>query len=399
MQPLRRFWRDNSVLGASTAAAGVANWLYAVVLAHRLGPVAFGDVSVLNNMVVVLMLPASVVTLVATRTGRTGVRWRRAAGWRWLAGGMLWLIPALLNRRLGSALHVPSGLLWVWPLAAFPIMDYAANVGYLQRARQYGRVGGLAVGGSLAAVGAAGVAAVVPHRLLVLGTLQALLAGGLWAFSACWATRLTPQPNLPEGRAVLLPAIAGTLGSLLTLTDSIVAKARFSPLTAGHYTGLATIGQAVPFVAGALATVLLTAVLDHPGDSRRWLARTLMLYGALAGGADILFLAAPDAVVRVALGSAFLPISGLLPLYGAGMTGLGTVLILLAFAVARHRWAGVWPVMLGWTGWVLWLAREPTLPGLVTATAVTMLTTLAMQGVALGLVAGSETGRTQRRYG
>lgn len=363
-----KFWRDNLVYGLASVLAGIFNWLYAILLAHGLGPARYGVVVTLNNVMAVLMLPAAVVSLAATRRGKPALDLRRLRAGYGAVGVGLWLIVTVLAGPLGAALKVSPVLFSIFGLAAWPMMDYAANLGYLARARRYLWLGALGVAEGGLAVAAVLGALGSHYPLAMLGVYQATLVWVLWAISVGAVNRLAPSPA-PSGRSVALAALVGITQSLMNLTDGVIAKARLLPTDAGLYNGLATVGQSVPFAAASLSLVMLTAMLDRPGEHRRWFRGTLTLYGILGLGAEVLFWRAPRTVVHWALGPGFAGVAHLLAAYGIGMLALGFVLIFLAEAVARGWWVLLVPQALGLAAWAAGLFYASNLAALVSVTA------------------------------
>ena len=102
----------------------------------------------------------------------------------------------------------------------------------------------------------------------------------------------------------------------MMLTDGVIAKARLRPNQAGLYNGLATVGQTLPFIAGSLALVMLTAMLDRPVQRARWFYSALAIYLSIGVAVELLFWLAPRVVVQWALGDRFVSVGHWLALYG-----------------------------------------------------------------------------------
>ena len=384
------FWRDNILLGTATVLSGLANWLYEMLLAHQLGPVGFGNVTSLNNIVLLLSIPASVVTLVATKRGRPEPQWWRTVR-NWVAGGVLWLIPVLLGPWLVSWQKIPPKLLPLWALACWPLIDYAANLGYLQRSRRYVQVGLAVVFASFGGVASVIVASHMVHYLVWLGSLQSVTMWGAWGLSRYWASTIVAPPRTVANVAGTgLAASVGILGTTLMLTDMIWAKSQLSPHWAGAYTGLATIGQAIPYLAGANATVLLTTSLDERTSAGRWLGRTLATLGGMVLLAETIFVWQGQWVVQTVLGASFIEVARWLAWYGLAMGALAGLMILMAYAVALDRIQGVWPVVLGQVGWAYGLSQTHRLAQLVHVTVWVLVGTLLLEAVVL-MVGSSRT--------
>ncbi len=352
----RKFWTDNLVYGSATVTAGIFNWLYAILLAHGIGPARYGTVMTLNNVVAIMTLPASVVTLAATRRGKPAERLGRLHVRLGTAGILLWIFLAAASGILSRAFRISPELFLIFGLSAWPVVDYAANLGYLARARRYLWLGVLTAAGSALSVAAVLIATRGGHVMAVLGILQAAGLWLLWVLSLAAVKRLPPA-EFVGGRPVALSAGVGIVQSLTALTDSVVAKAMLTPVSAGLYNGLATIGQAIPYGAGSLALVMFTAMLDQPREKDRWFHRTVLVYLALAGSAELIFWWDPRMIVEFALGPQFLPVVPWLAYYGLGMLALGLVVLFLTEAIARLWWSMLGLSVLGMALWVVLLVQ------------------------------------------
>ncbi|MHB1611498.1 MAG: hypothetical protein ACYCT0_07395, partial [Sulfobacillus sp.] len=272
-----KFWADNAAYGGATILAGIFNWLYGVLLAHGMGPARYGVIVTLNNVVAVITLPASVVTLASTRRGKPSQRLGFLRLCYGISGIALWGLLALSAIPLGKTLNVAPGLFLLFGLSSWPLIDYAANLGYLARARRYTWLGGLAVTGSGLSVAAVMGAVMARDGVALLGVLQAMVLWMLWGLSAI-AVRGLKVEAAPGSRSIVLSSGVGMAQSLMMLTDGVIAKARLRPNQAGLYNGLATVGQTLPFIAGSLALVMLTAMLDRPVQRARWFYSALAIY-------------------------------------------------------------------------------------------------------------------------
>ncbi len=367
-----KFWADNAAYGGATILAGIFNWLYAVLLAHGMGPARYGVIVTLNNVVAVITLPASVVTLASTRRGKPSQRLGFLRLCYGISGIALWGLLALSAIPLGKTLNVAPGLFLLFGLSSWPLIDYAANLGYLARARRYTWLGGLAVTGSGLSVAAVMGAVMARDGVALLGVLQAMVLWMLWGLSAI-AVRGLKVEAAPGSRSIVLSSGVGMAQSLMMLTDGVIAKARLRPNQAGLYNGLATVGQTLPFIAGSLALVMLTAMLDRPVQRARWFYSALAIYLSIGVAVELLFWLAPRVVVQWALGDRFVSVGHWLALYGLAMLALGLLIILLAEAIAREWWTTLVLALGGLAVWIGLLVRAPSLAGLVHATAVSLI--------------------------
>ena len=391
----RKFWSDNVILGLATMTAGLFNTLYSVVLAHALGPADYGRIAALNNIVGIFLLPLPLVGLFAIRLGkRSGRNW---LGFFMVGLGLLmFLLSMALSPVLARTFHLSVPLVVLFAASVILNFGYALYIGFLERARSYLEVGALMVASTGLSVLAVMVAVTMGHKhpIFWLGILQ----GGLVVFLyllAKWRGRRLPDINPVS----LHPAVIGTtigVGSLQALwgmSDSLLAKAHLSTFNAGLYTGIATIGQALPFIVGSAATVMLTAILDDEDNRLKYLGRTLALTGILAAVFLLILFGFPSQVVRIFLGPHFLPITALLWDYGMAMTSLSFVVVLTTYGVAVGDW---WSMIAGAFGtllWIFWMLDSLSMQSLVHRTLWSMFATLA--AVVLVLWKSQGKGRPQ----
>ena len=382
----RQFWSDNLVLGVATVAAGIFNTLYSVVLAHSLGPVRYGLVAGLNNLVGLFLLPLPLVGLAAVRYGKQqGQTWisRGAMG----LGALLFLVALLLAPLLGRALKVSDTLILLFSAGLVFNYGYALYVGFLERARRYYWVGFLVGLSSVSALMAVAMAVTVGrhHPLFWLGVWQGLAVLGLFLAARRASRCVEPVPPAPLSRAMVATTVGvGTLQSLWGLSDSLWARVELTPHAAGLYAGLATIGQGLPFLASGLVTVMLTAILDTPAQRRALLVRTIGMVFIIAVTFWGVVTLAPDVVVQVALGRRFLPLLPLVQRYIGAMAALSFVLALTTYSVAIGAYQAMVAAAVGTAGWVVSMAGAHSMAALVNRTVLFMGVTLVLVVVGLG---------------
>lgn len=375
----QKFWSDNLLLGVATVVAGIFNMLYSVVLAHALGPQSYGKIVTLNNLVGLFLLPLPLVGLLAIRLGKRAQN--RGLTYTVLGMGVaMFCVGVLLRGSLASIFHLSSALIVLYVASVIPNFGYALYIGFLERARSYAVVGVLLAVASGLGVGAVALAVSwgQPHPLLWAGILQGVLVVAMMYVARAQSHKVPELKPSALAPAILVTTIGiGTLQALWGMSDSLLAKAHLSALDAGLYTGIATVGQALPFVVSSVATVMLTAILDDPGHPRRYLLRTLGVTAILAIGFLGVVYVVPRDVVTVFLGVHFLPIAPLLTLYGLAMTAMAFVIVLTTYGVAVGDWWSVIPTAAGTLLWIIWMLSSHQMGSLVERTLWSMLFTLA----------------------
>ena len=127
------------------------------------------------------------------------------------------------------------------------------------------------------------------------------------------------MPNLTllrphAGYALLILIVSFVSTSWLSL-DTLAVKHYFSAETAGIYAGVSTIAKIIFYVAGSVATVLLSKIRIEalPDENRGLLWRSVGLTTLIAGAAGLLLSLFPSEFLRLLLGSQYLSAAPLLP--------------------------------------------------------------------------------------
>ncbi len=344
-------------------AAGVLNALYHVVVARMLGPVSYGTLSALGTLALLLQTPVSIISLVYTRRGAGPSEvWRHAAGWV-AAGTALWLALFAVSGPVAELFHLPPDLVVVTGLTVVPALAYGAFDGILQWAASFGWVGTLTVLDSLTRT--LGAFATYAWRLgltglIVFGPLTALTDVVVAWFGVRRAVRWATRQGLPHFSGLINAGGVGVLALVLTSTDVLVAKHGLPPRAAGYYSGLATMGRAPVFFAGAVGTVLLSSAQRDPGRARYYLVRSLVLVGALGTIGVLVYVAAGHLAVSLMLGPRFLPMLPQLVVYTAAMTMQSAILVGLYYGASKNWRIPTVAAAVGFLAWMglLWTSHH-----------------------------------------
>ncbi len=396
----RRFWADNAALGLATVVAGLFNSAYSILLAHALGPANYGRVGALNNLVSLFLLPMPIVSLAAIRIGKQTGRSR------WLEWGSLGLgillfgAAVLLGPYLSRRFALSPVLVTLYLSSIILDFGYALYLGYLKRARRYAVVGFLLALASLTGLLSVVLAITAGRQapLAWLGIWQFTFMGVLFLLTRAFSRRVPHLPPTYVRREVVATTLGvGTLQALWGFSDVLFAKAHLSTVQAGLYTGLSTIGQAFPFVIASLCTVMLTAILDEPGKRRAYLSRTLwatLILGVLFIG---VLLWIPDPVVRLALGSAFVPMSALVQRYSDAMAAMALILVFTTYGVANGTYRTMMAAAVGTVGWLVSLITAHSMAALVNRTLIGMVASLVLVVLVFVVRRANETSLVDHR--
>jgi len=353
------------------------NYCYHVVLAHLLGPSEYGSLATLLNLTTVMVIPASVVTLIYTRFGRREQQAERESWLLWSLGVALWILMVGFRNDLAQILRVGSLLVVIFTLELIPSLAIGANMGILQHVRRYWAVGLLIALSNGIRVLAALATMLTLYRLLALGLFEAAAAAVTFAVSRWLSAATVAQTKDSSPGGVTETALVGVANVVMAVADGMISKHNLSPFWAGEYNGLATIGHTIQYISGSLGTVMLTSILAEPKAHLKFAGLTLAVYGILSASAQWVFCQRAEEVVELVLGTHFVAVVPYLGRYGWGMMAVGFLNITLMYAVASKRWAPMALVGLGIIVWVGGLSLQNTFAGFVNATVVIMGATAA----------------------
>jgi O-antigen/teichoic acid export membrane protein len=188
--------------------------------------------------------------------------------------------------------------------------------------------------------------------LIVFGPLTSLIDLVVSWFGVRQAVRWARRQGIPHFDGLANAGVVGVLALVLTSTDVLVAKHGLTPQAAGYYSGLATMGRAPVFFAGAVGTVLLSSAQRDAARARAYLLRSLLLVGVLGSIGVLVYVLAGHLAVSLMLGPRFLPMVPQLVLYTSAMTMQSGIVVGLYYGAAKS-WH--WPTAAAAVGFVVWM--------------------------------------------
>lgn len=350
--------RDSFNLTLAFGVMNLANWLYHVVMSRALDPIGYGSLSALLGMLLVLTVPVNTIQMgLSTVVALAYARGEEVALWAHLSaslrvflgfGGVTFAAIAVLSGKLAMLLQLSSPVPLL--IAATVLISWSMLPvlrGMLQGAQRFH-----ALGLSFAAEGLLKFGAGAALVMLGFGLNGAISGVSLAGFGALGLTllplwgRMHPerQPEDVDFVQVLRPlapfGVAIGCFTLLTQADVILVKAFFPPHQAGIYAAASTAGKVILNLTAALAMVTLpelTRQHSKAGDGWSVLARGL-LYGGLAGGGTVaLYFLAPQVVVQVLFGNAYLDAVPLLGLLGLAMLAYELALLIIYYLLGTGQ--------------------------------------------------------------
>jgi O-antigen/teichoic acid export membrane protein len=134
--------------------------------------------------------------------------------------------------------------------------------------------------------------------------------------------------------------MATTSNGLLFTVDMVLAGHYLPPHGAGLYDALATLGKTVVFISTSVVTAIFpkAAELHHRGQSAtRIVLLSFLAMLTLSGMVEIMFIAAPVPITRLAMGAKVVAIAGELPWYGLAMLMFAPAQALITYFLAVNN--------------------------------------------------------------
>ena len=365
------FVRHNAIFFVGSLAMGVLNYLYYPVMGRLLRPTNFGEVQSLFSLFAQITIFLNVLSLLTVnivanyldeaRRNRVIAELEKLAV---LVSGLLLLATIACATflqhffKFGSSL--PFCMLALAVLAGTPL---TFRTGYLRGKKKFGLV---SLSGIVAS--ACDLAFSIALVLAGFGTTGAILglalaqAVGL-GFAAVVARRqgftepLTRNffrlPDLglivPELKYSLLVLTGSLAVTGLYSIDTIAVKHYFDAHTAGLYAGISTIARIIFFLTASIAQVLLPSVRlqQHPRENRQVLFKSFGLLAVLGGGTLLIFTIFPHVIIRILMGTTYLPYANLLPRLSLVVFVISLLNLFIMYFMALRKYAIALLVILG----------------------------------------------------
>ncbi|HWD52008.1 MAG TPA: glycosyltransferase family 39 protein [Acidimicrobiales bacterium] len=335
--------RDQATVASGQIAAGLGNMAFSLIMARILAPGTFAQFASFLALYLLLSMPGSAVSAVAALEPARVARYRSALLY---GGAVVGLGLAVSSPWVGPALRLPVAMVVVLGLSG-PVLGTLA----LDRGRLYGwnrharLVASLAVepavrlllGLGLATVGGAvgGALGVTVAGYAALEIARRHWSGGR-VTGADRTDAADPRPTATESarRAGSQPATWTVLAFLALVVvqnqDLLIANRVLSPLQAGQFAVLSTLGGLSVFATMTVPLVLLPRSRAGDGGLLPALGITALIGGAAVGVVAL----APAALVTALFGARYHQVAGVLVLYVGAMSLLG-----IARVVVAHRCA------------------------------------------------------------
>jgi O-antigen/teichoic acid export membrane protein len=162
--------------------------------------------------------------------------------------------------------------------------------------------------------------------------------------------------NFPDIRSLLpeLKYAALVLAGSLAITgmyslDIIAVKHYFDAHTAGLYAGISTVARIIFFLTASISQVLLPSILlTAPAHKNRQILKKSLILLICTGGSALLFFAIfPEFVIRILMGSSFVPFAYLLPRLSLLLFAVSILNLFIMYNLALRRYGTALVVSVG----------------------------------------------------
>lgn len=357
------FLRQNAVLFIGSVGAGALNYLYYPILGRLLQPSSFGEVQTLVSLFLQIVIFLNVLGLLTVNiianhgdnphAQRTVFELEKIAL-------IISVIILLATLALGPTLKSFFNFDDVTPfiilaLSVVVTVPQTFRTAFLRGKQLFGMTSISNIVGSAAKL-ALSVAFIIigwGTTGAILGLVGAQLIAFVYAavrarqngFEPSFKKDLLHWPDMKLVSPELKYAGLVLAGSLTTTAfysiDIVVVKHAFDAHTAGLYAGISTIARIIFFLTGSVSQVLMPAIkLKNPRkENQQILKKSLMLLVGVGGAALIVFAIAPKLVIKILMGSEYLPYANLLPLLSLVILVVSILNLYISYYMALRQYA------------------------------------------------------------
>ena len=355
------FLRHNAIFFAGNLSIGVLNYLFYPILGRLLEPSYFGEVQTLFSLFshigvffnVLGLVVVNIVANQATDQAASAViielekfallistigfalflflaiplehffQFGSAYPFIGLAIAILISVPITFRRAVLQGIRDFTGLSWAGIIGATIKLVVAITL----------VLAGYKTGGA--------VAAVLTAQLLTLAYVWWRLRQKHSTYQ--WHEQHFSWPKLeliaPQLKYAGLVLSVSLIITIQYTIDILTVKHYFPAHQAGLYAGVSTIANIIFFVAGSVAGVLIASVrIGHPGN-KALLRRSLALTSILAGGALVVFAAAPRLVTTILIGAKYSSAAHFLPSIAFATFLISIANLLFIYHLAQRAYA------------------------------------------------------------
>lgn len=357
--------RNATILFACSMAGNAANYCFQFVMGRNLPLEDYGAMNALLSVATSITLPTSAVMMVIAKYASTytvknanaelGSLYTMSLKKVALAALLITAVFLLLSGVIGEYLKINSlTSVIVLSIGIFGSFIMTVNLGMLQGMQRYYYLGaGIGLGGVLRFIlgvafmilgfqlNGALLATVLPTLLIFAVTLYPL--SGYMGKGA----RIAHDNLLKYSVPVLLSSLAY---AFLTNIDLIMVKHFLEAREAGLYASVAVLGKTLMYLPSSFALAVFPMVAEADlvnGDSFKILDRAILATFVLCAAGVAAFALYPEFIVSLLFGTRFAAAAPYLKYYGAAMSMMSVLSILISFNLARGKTSFVYSLAFG----------------------------------------------------
>jgi O-antigen/teichoic acid export membrane protein len=156
-----------------------------------------------------------------------------------------------------------------------------------------------------------------------------------------WLSKPDMRLLTPELKYAGMVLVTSLIVTLQFSIDILVVKHYFDARTAGLYAGIATVARIIFFLTGSISQVLMPMVKlkNNPSENRSLFKKSFYLLAATGVPALLLFVIAPQTIIRILMGSQYDQYAGLLPLLSVTIFAVAIVNLVVSYFMALRRYS------------------------------------------------------------
>jgi O-antigen/teichoic acid export membrane protein len=362
------FLRHSALVFGATAASNFFNYVFNFALSRRLGVEGFATLASLVSFIMILSIPASVLTMIIVKYAATfhaagdSQRVRRLSQlllkWSSIVAAAAFALGVLLENDIAVFLHIRADASIPLCIAVLALSFVTPSVrGILQGEQDFVRYSVslvletflkvlIAVGFVYSGFGVTGA-----MFGWAVGTLTALVYT-VWAVLRRHGASADSSVTLALNVRQLVKTTAGVgIANALLITmsfmDVLLVKHYFDAYQAGLYAALNLTGKIVLFVGSFVPAVLLPKAVAKATRQQKatpLLLQALAVTTVLSGATLTFFALEPAMIIRVLAGQAFTSAAPYVLQYDAAMGLLAFLALLVNYRIAIHRFEFLYPL-------------------------------------------------------
>jgi O-antigen/teichoic acid export membrane protein len=348
-RPASRVLSGSVIMLMGSALVSILNFSYNVVVARKLGPADFGNVSAIATLLMMASALTQSFQLVCAKfVARNESFWAKSKVYRGLMK-QAWVISVLagaglvfLKDPLVSLLKLPSTTLITFLAVAVAFQaPMGVKRGGLQGQCQFAPLASTFVLESAVKLMSAVVLIYVGYGML--GAVGAIAISVVLAYSFAPVSLSADHTrtgddcipaSFPEG----MQAIVFFVGQvMMNNIDILLVKHFFDAERAGLYAAVALVGRLLYFAAWSVVSAMFPISAASKPDEKDWrvLVTPLLLVLGMSLGFILLLVAAPKLIIGMVFGENFTQAEALFGLYAASTGIYALAVVLMAYEMSR----------------------------------------------------------------